>query len=58
MRLPTYQELIRFVDVEGWEGNHHRFFFTTPTGERLYTRVSHGRGQINNLDLFQHILRD
>ena len=68
MRLPTYQKLIRFVDVEGWEdrdkkvgkkkGNHHRFVFTTPTGERLYTRVSHGKGQINNPDLFQHILRD
>lgn len=68
MRLPTYQELMRFVDVEGWEdrdkkvgkkkGNHHRFVFTTPTGERLYTRISHGKGQINNPDLFQHILRD
>lgn len=68
MRLPTYQELMRFVQVEEWEdrdkkagkkkGNHHRFVFTTPTGERLYTRISHGKGQINSPDLFQHILRD
>ena len=68
MRLPTFQELIRFVQVEGWEdkdkksgkkkGDHHRYVFTTPTGERLYTRISHGKGQIYNPDLFQHILRD
>lgn len=68
MRLPTFQELIRFVQVEGWEdkdkksvkkkGDHHRYVFTTPTGERLYARISHGKGQIYNPDLFQHILRD
>lgn len=68
MRLPQFQELIRFVDVEGWEdkdkksgkkkGDHHRYVFTTPTGERLYTRISHGRGQIYDPDLFAHILRD
>lgn len=68
MRLPTFQELIRFVEVEGWEdkdkkagkkkGDHHRYVFTTPTGERLYTRISHGRGQIHNPNLFEHILRD
>lgn len=68
MRLPTFHELIRFVQIEGWEdkdkksgkkkGDHHRYVFTTPTGERLYTRISHGKGQINDPDLFQHILRD
>ncbi len=68
MRLPTFQELIRFVQIEGWEdkdkrsgkktGDHHRYVFTTPTGERLYTRISHGKGQIYNPDLFQHILHD
>ena len=68
MRLPTFNELIRFVQVEGWEdkdkksekkkGNHHRYVFTTPTGERLYTRISHGKGRIYNPHLFQHILRD
>lgn len=68
MRLPTFQELIRFVQVEGWEdkdkksgkkkGDHHRYVFTTPTGERLYTRISHGKGQIYDPNLFEHILRD
>ena len=68
MRLPTFQELFHFVQVEGWEdkdkksekkkGDHHRYVFTIPTGGRLYTRNSPGKGQIYNSDLFQHILRD
>ena len=68
MRLPTFAQLRRFVAVEGWQdkdalsrkktGDHHRYVFTTPTGERLYTRVSHGRGQIRDPGLFEHILRD
>ncbi len=54
--------------VEGWDdkdavsgkkkGDHHRYVFTTPTGERLFTRVSHGRGQIQDRGLFEHILLD
>lgn len=68
MRLPTFHELNRFVEVEGWEdkdrksgkkkGDHHRYVFTTPNGARLYTRISHGKGQINNSDFFAHILCD
>jgi hypothetical protein len=68
VRLPTFAELRRFVAVEGWEdrdrashrktGDHHRYVFTTPTGERLMTRVSHSTGQIGDRDLFAHILRD
>jgi len=68
MRLPTFKELRRFVDVEGWEdkdaksnkskGDHHRYVFTTPTGERLYTRISHGRDEIQNPNLFVAILKD
>ena len=68
MRLPTFQELIRFVQVEGWENkdkksgkkksDHHRYVYTTPRGERLYTRISHGKGQIYDPNLFEHILRD
>ena len=67
MRLPTFAELKRFVEIEGWEatdasrpgrvGDHFRYTFTTPAGDRLYTRVSHGRGQIQDRDLFTHILR-
>ena len=68
MRLPTYKDLKRFVEVEGWDdkdqksnqkkGDHHRYVFTTPTGERLFTRVSHGNDQIGDPDLFARILRD
>lgn len=68
MRLPTNKELMRFVEVEGWEnkdqkahkktGNHFRYVFTTPMGERLFTRISHGSGQIGDPDLFVSILRD
>ena len=68
MRLPTYKELKRFVEVEGWEdkdkvsqkkkGDHHRYTFVTPTGEILYTRISHGNEEIHSLDLFKHILRE
>ncbi|MBS2961883.1 hypothetical protein KGA66_02405 [Actinocrinis puniceicyclus] len=68
MRLPTFAQLRKFVEVEGWDdkdklsskrtGDHHRYVITTPTGERLMTRVSHGAGQIADRDLFAHILRD
>lgn len=68
MRLPTNKELKRYVEAEGWEnkdqkahkktGDHFRYVFTTPTGERLFTRISHGSGQIGNPDLFASILRD
>lgn len=68
MRLPSFQELVRYVQVEGWEdkdkrsgkktGDHHRYVFTTPTGERLFTKVSHGHGQIHDRGLFEHILRE
>ena len=30
----------------------------TPTGERLYTRVSHGRGEIRSAGLFTNILQE
>lgn len=68
MRLPTYRELRRFVEVEGWtdrdkasgkkKGDHHRYTLVTPMGKALFTRISHGSGQVQNPDLFAHILRD
>ncbi len=68
MRLPTYRELRKFVEVEGWEnkdklshksgGDHRRYVFTTPTGERLFTRISHGIGEYKDPDLFQQFLRE
>jgi len=68
VRTPKFRELKKFVTVEGWTdkdvasgkstGDHYRYVFTTPTGERLSTRISHGSGQIQDPDLFKHILRD
>ncbi len=68
MRLPTLKELRRFVEVEGWEdkdkksekkrGDHHRYVFTTPTGERLYTKVSHGKDEIHSPGMFANILQN
>jgi hypothetical protein len=56
------------VSVEGWtdndqnsgraKGDHHRYVFTTPAGDRLFARVSHGSGQYGDPDLFAHILRE
>ena len=67
MRLPTYKEIRKFVEVEGWvnkdsaskkkTGNHFRFTFITPDGQSLYIFISHGRGQIQDPKLFTHILR-
>jgi hypothetical protein len=68
VRLPTSKDLLRFLAVEGWEnkdaasgkrtGDHHRYFFTTPTGDRLHTKVSHGTKSYRSRDLFKAILRD
>lgn len=68
MRLPTLRELKRFVEVEGWEdkdkrsekkkGDHHRYVFTTPIGERLYIKISHGRDEIHSPGLFTNILKE
>jgi hypothetical protein len=68
MRLPTYAQLRKFVEVEGWEdkdkasgkhtGDHHRYVLTMPVGDRLMTRISHGSGQLGDRDLFAHVLRD
>lgn len=68
MRLPSFRDLSHYLQVEGWEdkdkasgkktGDHHRYVFTTPTGERLFTKLSHGRGEIHDPGLFEHILRE
>ncbi len=67
MQLPTYKEIRKFVEVEGWvnkdsaskkkTGNHFRFTFVTLDGQSLYIFISHGRGQIQDPKLFAHILR-
>lgn len=67
MRTPTWKQLERFCQVEGWEdrdaargrptGDHKRFRLRLPGGDVLRTKVSHGAGQIS-ADLFKHILRE
>lgn len=67
MRTPTWKQLERFCQVEGWEdrdavrgrptGDHKRYRLRLPNGDVLRTKVSHGSGQIS-ADLFKHILRD
>lgn len=65
MRTPTYRELKRFCEVEGWEdadarrgrptGDHFRYRLELPNGDVLRTRVSHGNDEIGR-DLFKRIL--
>lgn len=68
MRTPTKREFLRVLEVEGWTdkgavagrktGNHLRFVFTTPRGERLYTMVPHGTKPVENANHFQYVLRE
>jgi hypothetical protein len=57
------------VEVEGWTrkgtsrgkgktGDHYRYTLTLSNGEILYTRVSHGSGQLDDPKLIAHVLRD
>ena len=69
MRPLSHADHRKFVETEGWTkkgparskrktGDHHRYTLTLTTGDMLYTRVSHGSGQIENPDLVATILRD
>lgn len=67
MRTPTWRELQKFCEVEGWydrdarrgrpTGDHRRYGLRLPNGDVLTTKVSHGSGQIG-ADLFKRICRD
>lgn len=67
MRTPTWKQLERFCQVEGWEdrdaargrrtGDHKRYRLRLPDGNVLTTKVSHGTGQVD-AGLFTRILRD
>ena len=67
MRTPTWKQLERFCQVEGWEdrdaargrptGDHKRYRLRLPDGNVLTTKVSHGTGQVD-VGLFTRILRD
>jgi len=69
MRPLSHADHRKFVETEGWEkkgtarsakktGDHHRYTLPLANGEVLYTRVSHGAGQIDNPRLVSSILRD
>ena len=67
MRLPTYAELKRFCEVDGWfdsdarrgakTGDHFRYGRVLGDGTRLRTRISHGSGSIRDPKIFRDILR-
>jgi hypothetical protein len=67
VRLPTYAELKRFCEVDGWydsdaqrgakTGDHFRFGRVLRDGTRLRTRVSHGSGSVRDPATFKDILR-
>ncbi len=67
MRLPSTAHFHRFCEVDEWEikktargkkaGDHTRYSKTLPDGTVLSTKVSHGRRDIGDADLFSHILR-
>lgn len=69
MRPIPHRDHLKFVENEGWtpkgtargtgkKGDHKRYTLTLATGEVLYTRVSHGGGQIDDPKVVKQILRD
>jgi len=67
VRLPTYSELKRFCEVDGWHdgdaargaktGDHFRFARVLRDGTHLRTRVSHGSGSMRDPATFKDMLR-
>lgn len=68
MRPLTHADHRKFVETEGWTkkgtassskktGNHFRYTLTLSTGDVLYTRISHGSGQLDDSKLVGEIFR-
>lgn len=68
MRPLTHAAHRKFVETEGWEkkgtatgkkksGDHHRYTLRLATGDILYTRVSHGTGQLDNPNTVAAVFR-
>ena len=66
MPQPTWSDLRRFCEVDGWEqrgrtrggiGDHFRYRKRLPDGRVLRTKASHGNGEIST-GLWHRILRD
>lgn len=69
MRPITHAAHKKFVETEGWTrqgtgrskartGDHFRYTLTLANGESLFTRVSHGAGQIDDPNRVGAILRE
>lgn len=66
MPQPQHSDLHRFCEIDGWEEitsgrrnpDHARYRKVLANGEVLRTRVSHGRGAIEDPSLWRHIWRD
>ena len=69
MRPLKHADHRKFVETEGWAkkgtassgqktGDHFRYTLTLSTGEVLYTRISHGSGQLDDAKLIGEILRN
>ncbi len=68
MRPLTHGDHHKFVETEGWTkkgtassskktGDHFRYTLTLSTGDVLYTRISHGSGQLDDPKLIGAIFR-
>ena len=61
MRLPTWNDLERFCEIDGWErreGDHIRFRKQLPDGRILRTKVSRKGAATIARGLWTHIWRD
>ena len=68
MRPLKHADHRKFVEIEGWTktgtassskktGDHFRYTLALSTGEILYTRISHGSGQLDDAKLIGAIFR-
>ena len=69
MRPLTHADHRKFVETEGWTkkgtassskktGDHFRYTLTLSTGDVLFTRISHGSGQLDDPKLIGEIFRN
>ncbi len=69
MRPLKHADHRKFVEIEGWvkkgtaasskkTGDHFRYTLTLATGDVLYTRISHGSGQLDDAKLIGEIFRN
>ena len=67
MPPPSYDDLRRFCELDGWEelsrvrggtGDDRRYRKVLPDGTILRTKVSHGKGEIGDPGLWRRIWRE